>query len=35
MLNSPTFYFALCVALAIAAATISFVVMSARWLGIV
>jgi hypothetical protein len=35
MLNSPTFYFALCAALAIAAATVTVVVVAARMLGII
>jgi hypothetical protein len=35
MLNSPTFYLALFAAFAIAAATVSVVVIAARMLGII
>jgi hypothetical protein len=35
MLNSPTFYFALCAALTIAAATVTVVVLAARMLGLI
>lgn len=35
MLNSPTFYLALCAALALAAATVTVVVVAARMLGLI
>jgi hypothetical protein len=35
MWNSPTFYLALCAALALAAATVSVVVVAARMLGLI